>query len=237
MGNNREIKDISEYRDEIPASVWAAMERLIETNIETDRRMEEYRQETDRRMEESNRRMEGMEEDSRETKKRLEEITGQASRNLDRYIAENERRMKKFDHTIGAWSNNHGSFAEEYFFNSFENGKKNFSGEEFYEIAKQVKGLKMGFKDEYDVVIVNGTTICIIEVKFKGHIDHIERLLNKAITYRENFPYHATHKIYMGFATLVFTPELEQECEKHGIAIIKQVGDAVVINDAHLRAF
>ena len=33
-----------------------------------------------------------------------------------------------------AWANNHGSFAEEYFFYSFENGEKNFFGERFDEI-------------------------------------------------------------------------------------------------------
>jgi hypothetical protein len=34
-----------------------------------------------------------------------------------------------------------------------------------------------------------------------------------------------------------FYLELEQECTKQGIAIIKQVGDTVVINDAHLKTF
>jgi hypothetical protein len=34
-----------------------------------------------------------------------------------------------------------------------------------------------------------------------------------------------------------FYPELEQECIKEGIAVIKQVGDAIVINDKHLKVF
>jgi hypothetical protein len=34
-----------------------------------------------------------------------------------------------------------------------------------------------------------------------------------------------------------FYPELEQECIKEGIAVIKQVGDTVVINDKHLKVF
>jgi hypothetical protein len=36
---------------------------------------------------------------------------------------------------------------------------------------------------------------------------------------------------------LSFYPDLEQECTNQGIAIIKQVGDTVVINDAHLKVF
>jgi len=34
-----------------------------------------------------------------------------------------------------------------------------------------------------------------------------------------------------------FYDELEQECMNQGIAIIKQVGDTVVINDEHLKVF
>ena len=36
---------------------------------------------------------------------------------------------------------------------------------------------------------------------------------------------------------MVFYPELEQACISEGIAIIKQVGDTVVINDKHLKVF
>jgi hypothetical protein len=36
---------------------------------------------------------------------------------------------------------------------------------------------------------------------------------------------------------MAFYPELEQECINQGIAIIQQVGDNVIINDAHLKVF
>jgi len=47
-----------------------------------------------------------------------------------------ERRMKKMEELVGSWSNNHGSFAEEYFFNSFENGQQNFFGEKLPSLNK-----------------------------------------------------------------------------------------------------
>ena len=55
--------------------------------------------------------------------------------------------------------------------------------------------------------------------------------------FRENFPKYQNHKAYLGLATMSFYPELEKECIQEGIAIIKQVGDTVVINDEHLKAF
>jgi hypothetical protein len=44
-------------------------------------------------------------------------------------------------------------------------------------------------------------------------------------------------RLYLGLVTMAFYPELEKECIRQGIAVIKQVGDAVVINDEHLKAF
>jgi hypothetical protein len=38
-------------------------------------------------------------------------------------------------------------------------------------------------------------------------------------------------------ASLSFYDDLEQECIDHGIAVIKQVGDTVVINDTNLKVF
>jgi hypothetical protein len=77
----------------------------------------------------------------------------------------------------------------------------------------------------------------IIEVKFKAHDNDIEEVLGKAVTFRSNFPKYANHRIYLGLASMSFYPELEQKCIENGIAIIKQIGETVVINDEHLKIF
>jgi len=170
--------------------------------------------------------------------------TGKRFKETERLIKENaeqmkdtDRRIKKLQKTLGEWADNHGAFAEDYFFNSFEDGKQNFFGEEFDEIDKNVKGIKKGYKDEYDILLINGKSLGIIEVKFKAHINDVPIILRKAETFRVNFPDYEKHQVYLGLATLAFYSELEQECIDKGIAIIKQVGDTVVINDAHLKTF
>ena len=150
---------------------------------------------------------------------------------------ETDRLIKEVGKHIGGMSKSHGDFAEEYFFNSFEQGKKTFFGEHFDDIQKNVPGMNRDFRDEYDILFINGTTAGIIEVKYKAQEDHIAKVLKKAVTFRENFPYYANHRIYLGLAALVFDKNLEQSCTDNGIAIIKQVGDTVVINDEHLKAF
>jgi len=151
--------------------------------------------------------------------------------------AETDKQLKRLAEITGGISNNQGFFAEEYFFNSFENGKQNFLGEKFDDIEKCVKGIKRGFKDEYDILLTNGSSVAIVEVKFKAHQNDIQKVLNKAKTFRINFPEYEKHQIYLGLASMAFYEDLEQECINQGIAVIKQVGDTVVINDEHLKAF
>ena len=154
-----------------------------------------------------------------------------------RQMEETDRKMKELQKTVGGISNNQGSFAEAYFFNSFEQGKRNFFGEKFDEIAKNLTHFWQGIKDEYDIVLYNHASVALIEVKYKAHINDIPDVLKKAETFRILFPNYKDFKIYLGLASLSFYPELEERCIEQGIAVIKQVGDTVVINDKHLKVF
>jgi len=149
--------------------------------------------------------------------------------------ADFDRRMKKLSEQVGGVANNQGAFAEEYFFNSFERGQTNFFNEKFDKIKQNMKGDETD--DEFDIVMLNGQTLGIVEVKFKAHQKDIPKVIKKAETFRENFPKYKNHKIYLGLASMAFYPKLEHECLDKGIAIVKQVGDTVVVNDAHLRAY
>ena len=171
-----------------------------------------------------------------ETDRIIKEI-GRRQEETDRIVKENAKAMKELQKTVGGWENNHGSFAEEYFFNSFENGEKTFFGKKFDEIEKGVKNTWKGLRDEYDIVLYNDMAVAIIEVKYKAHTNDIPDVLKKAETFRILFPNYKDFKIYLGLASMSFYSELEQECINEGIAVIKQVGDSVVINDTNVKVF
>jgi hypothetical protein len=173
----------------------------------------------------------------KESRAEFDERMKKADQQREKSSAEFDRRMKKLEELTGSFANNQGLFAEEYFFNSFENGKQNFFGEKFDEIEPNVKGIKKGFKDEYDILLINGKSVGIVEVKYKAHESDIPKVIKKAETLRINFPEYQNHKIYLGLASMVFYPKVEEECVNQGIAVIKQVGDTVVINDTNLKTF
>ena len=113
-----------------PESVWAALQESDRQRKENERFLTAKLAETDRQLKEGDEQMKAIR-------------------------ADYDRRMKKMEDVFGAWSNNQGAFAEEYFFNSFEAGNQNFFGEHFDEILKNVKGIKKGFQDEYDILLIN----------------------------------------------------------------------------------
>jgi hypothetical protein len=196
-------------------SVWASFR-------ETDRKL----QETDRLQKETYQQM-----------KENDRILTEKFAKTEKLIDQNSQRMKELQELMGGWSNSHGSFAEEYFYNSFENGKQNFFGENFDKIEKNVKPVTQKLQDEYDIVMYNHHAVAIIEVKFKVREKDITKVLKKAETFRILCPDYRDFKIYLGMASLNFCKELEAECLSQGIAIIKQVGDNVVINDTELKVF
>ena len=173
----------------------------------------------------------------KENERFIIERQAETDRQLKESSADFDRRMKKLEELTGGISNNQGSFAEEYFYNSFDKGKQNFFGEKFDDIERNIKGIEPGFKDEYDILLINGKSIGIVEVKFKAHQNDVPAILRKAETFRINFPKYQKHQVFLGLATMVFYPELEKECINEGIAIVKQVGDTVVIYDQHLKVF
>ena len=171
-----------------------------------------------------------------------------ANADFDRQLKESEakrerantsfdERIKKLDKLIGGISANNGFCAEEYFFNAFEAGQTNFFGEKFDEIEKNIKIKTKKLQDEYDIALYNHTSVAIIEVKYRAHKNDIPKILKKPGTFRKVFPDYKDFKIYLGFASMSFYPEIEQECIEQGIAVIKQVGETVVINDKHIKAY
>jgi protease II len=108
------MKKVAKNNAPTPESVWAFMQEsnryLKKLHAETERILNEKFAETDRQQKETDRK-------------------------IDKYQENYERRMKNMEKLTGAWSFNHGCFAEEYFFNSLAEGQENFFGETFNKIS------------------------------------------------------------------------------------------------------
>jgi hypothetical protein len=201
------------------ARVWEAIGSLTEKQAETDRILTEKFAEVALQ--------------HKETEQAIKE-TQQSINKLDQMVT---KFTKNWNKTLGKWDNSRGAFAEHYFLNAFKHGEKTFFGEPFDYIKSKLQGPVVGYIDEYDIVLINGKSIGIIEVKYQPHENTIAKIIRKADTFRVNFPYYANHQIFLGFASLVFPPDLEDKFTAEGIAVIKQIGKLVVIVDKNRKVF
>ena len=239
-------------------SVWESLDRMEKQRAEADAAYEKRQAESNAAYEKRQAEYEKQRaEDNAEFKlrqaeyeKRQAEYEKQRAEDKSTYEirqAAAEKSMEDLKNTVketskllGNHTNNIGAITEDYFFNSIKEGKKCFFGEKFDEIIKnypKTNDEKLIIEDEYDILLKNGKSIGIIEVKYKAHANDIPDIIRKATTFRINFPQFKDHKIYLGLATMSFYQDLEDVCRKEGIAIIQQVGDTLVVNDGKLKEY
>ena len=204
---------------------------LVKSAKEFDRRLEDSHEKFKQRLEDSDEKFRQRLEDSHEE---FKQEMKQSREEFDRRQVVLDEKLKILTEQVTGVSKSNGLFAEDYFFNSFKKDDINFFGERF---DKVVRGRGTVVEDEYDFVLINGKTAGIVEVKYKARRDDIQKALKKVNTFRINFPEYKNHKIYLAIAALTINKTLELECNKQGIAVIKQVGDKVIVYDKHLKVF
>ena len=157
-------------------------------------------------------------------------------RETERIKQETDRMFKKLFKEVGGISNNNGSFAEEYFATAFEENKT-LGKIHFDEIRTNISVKNLKKEDEYDIVLYNDESIAIIEIKYKAKEHHIDDVVQKADSFRCWFPEYQKYKIYLGLAGLSFQKNVVLKAKEKGIAVIRQKGEKLIVNDKYLRAY
>jgi hypothetical protein len=112
-----------------------------------------------------------------------------------------------------------------------------FAGQKIDSLSPNLTRDSKKLKGEYDLVLYNCTFIVIIEIKYKARIKDIDELLQKAPIFKQLYPEYAHYDLYLGLAALRINTDVENASKGKGIAVIKQMGENMVINDAHLKVF
>ena len=156
----------------------------------------------------------------------------------DRRLKETERLIKANSKEIGGISKSNGEVAETYFIKSFKK-YPHFAGQEYQVVEgnKCCYSKALDLEDEYDLVLYNGVSVVIIEIKYNAKKEDIEQVLKKAETFKMLLPQYKDYTLYLGLAGLHVYKNAEQEAIKRGIAVITQAGKKMVVNDSHLKAF
>ncbi len=144
------------------------------------------------------------------------------------------KRIKKLEELVGNIGNNQGDVAEEYFVNSLYDSLE-LAGMHFDTLLKNVGMRQKGIRDEFDILLVNGESVALIEVKYKVHPNILERLPKK-IAHLKQMPQYKNYKVYAGIAGFFIPDEVIKEANKRGYFVLQRKGDVVVTYADHLVA-
>ena len=178
----------------------------------------------------------------RATQKKNEEENAKRAEENAKGWAKLQEALNKTNEMVNGTSDSNGKFSETYFYNSLFNSMR-FGGKDFDEIEKGMKRAKKlpdgeKLKGEYDVVMYNGDTVALIEIKYKVRRKDIETLSGVQVNvFRQLFPQYADYKFYLGIAGMSFEGNTEKEALEKGIGILRPRGENVEILDSNLKAY
>ncbi len=145
----------------------------------------------------------------------------------DAQLAKTDTKLDKLAELYGGVGNNQGKVAEEFYYNSLK-PDLTLNGIEFDFIEKNVTRSTKGIEEEYDLLLVNGKDVFIIEVKYHLHPKDIERLVGRKLTnFKTLFPEYRACHIHLALATFAVDDDVKQMALSQGVTVLQRRGDVI----------
>jgi hypothetical protein len=142
-------------------------------------------------------------------------------------MRETQESLKRIGTMLGNIGNNQGDVAEEFFYNSLKT-KPILVGIDYDFIEQNAHRSKNNIEDEFDMLLINGKDIAIIETKYKAHIRDIEKLVNKKYTnFKKLYPEYKDYTHHLGLASFNINEDVKEEAEKNNVILLQRKGDII----------
>lgn len=179
------------------------------------------------------------EKERQEREKKMEEERVKKEEEHNAFMKRMDRLEKIADkqlEQIGGITRSNGEFCEEYFINSFKENPTLF-GEKFDRVLEYYRPDPVVVNDEYDLILRNGNTTALIEMKYKASTNDVGKMFSKLHTYRANFPMFKDYKIYLCLASFRFPKNVREKASQEGIVLIEQRGDKIEVISENIRTW
>ncbi len=136
-------------------------------------------------------------------------------------------KLDRLAEMYGGVGNSQGAVAEEFYYNSLK-ADPVLGGVRFDFVDKNVTRSHAGLEDEFDLLLVNGRAVFVVEVKYKAHGKDLRRLLDdKAANFRRLFPEYADREQRLVLAAFHVRDELKREALEQGVTVLQRKGDLI----------
>ncbi|MEA2027645.1 MAG: hypothetical protein U9N49_01535 [Campylobacterota bacterium] len=150
-----------------------------------------------------------------------------SQRETSEQMKKTDEKLNRIAKLVGAISNNQGDVAEEFFWNSISSHPT--LGGISYDYADKNRHKKVGdIEDEYDILLVNGNDIAIIETKYKAHEKDIIKLINKKYAnFQKLYPEYRDYNHHLGLASFYINDDIKNSALKNNIMVLQRKGDVI----------
>ena len=136
-------------------------------------------------------------------------------------------KLDRLAEMYGGVGNSQGAVAEEFYYNSLK-ADPVLGGVRFDFVDKNITRSHAGLEDEFDLLLVNGRAVFVVEVKYKAHPNDLRRLLDdKAASFRHLFPEYADREQRLVLAAFHVHDELKRAALAQGVTVLQRKGDLI----------
>ena len=145
----------------------------------------------------------------------------------DAQLAKTDIKLQKLADLYGGVGNNQGKAAEEFFYHSLKHSMR-LNDIQFDFIEKNVTRSKGDLEEEYDLLLINGKEVFIVEVKYRLHPKDIDWLLNrKRANFLKLFPEYQDYRIHLALASFAIDDDVKRMALDQGITVLQRRGKVI----------
>jgi len=170
--------------------------------------------------------------DQKELTKKMAQTDEQMRRTdeqINRLETQVEKMARKIDRVgkiVGNVGKNQGAVTEEFFFNSLGE-QTHLGGIHFDNLMANIQMRQGKLEEEYDIVMMNGNAVGIVEVKYKAHEKDVNKLERKMTHFKKLFPVYKNFKLYGAIASFHFYDKAKQTALENGFFVLQRSGNVI----------
>jgi hypothetical protein len=154
----------------------------------------------------------------------------------DAQLARTDKKFKTMQTMLDGISKNQGSVAEEFFYASLKS-KPIVGAVRFDQITPNLVVGRKGKESEFDVVLVNGNSVALIEVKYKAHVNDLAQVHEQIKRFRRDCTQYKDYALYGGIAGLSVPNEVSKAAKAQGLFVLKRKGELLETQAEGMTAF
>jgi hypothetical protein len=110
-------------------------------------------------------------------------------------------------------------------------------GEKYDRVIPYLRPDPVVIEDEYDLVLRNGKSVVLIEMKYKAGTDDVGKMFKKLDSYRANYQMFKKYKVYLCLASFRFSDEVRKCAAKAGVILIQQRGEIIEVISENVKCW